>query len=137
MTMESSIDNFVYDQTQFYLVWTAILVGFWIPLMDDTFWNYGEPYNRVISAFYYPFCRFVWALCVALMIWCCLSGNGGLVNTFLSWRPFVPMARLTYSVYLTHAWTVWIFYGTRRERIDLSSYSLVNILLIKASTIFA
>ncbi|CAG2105807.1 unnamed protein product [Medioppia subpectinata] len=111
----------------FYIIWATILLGFWIPLMDDQFWNNGEPYNRLISALYYPFCRLIWTLCIALMIWCCLSGNGGLVNRLLSWKAFVPLARLTYSVYLTHAWIVWIFYSSRRERIDLNSFSLLLI----------
>jgi hypothetical protein len=113
-------------QRNFYLIWITLLLAFWIPLLDDSFWNNGESYDKLISAIYYPFCRIIWSLCIALLIWLCISGNGGLINKFLSWKGFVPLARLTYSVYLTHAWIIWTFYGSRRERIDLSSYSLVN-----------
>ncbi|XP_054167794.1 nose resistant to fluoxetine protein 6-like [Oppia nitens] len=112
----------------FYLIWATTLLAFWIPLMDDQFWNDGKiGYNPLVSALYYPFCRLVWALCIASMIWLCLSGNGGLVNAVLSWKAFVPLARLTYSVYLTHAWVVWIFYGTRRQLLQLSEYQLLLI----------
>ncbi|XP_054157276.1 nose resistant to fluoxetine protein 6-like [Oppia nitens] len=59
----------------------------------------------------------------------CVSGYGRPVNTFLSWKAFVPLSRLTYSVYLTHVWWLWTFMGTLRERVDLSRYSMSMIFL--------
>lgn len=123
------IDVIVYPQTHFYLIWTITLFSFLVPIRDNVYWLRGESYSPLLSAFYYPFCRIVWSLCISSLIWCCISGNGGLINKFLSWKGFVPLARLTYSVYLTHAWVVWIYYGSRRERIDTSTYSLVCVML--------
>ncbi|CAG2115841.1 unnamed protein product, partial [Medioppia subpectinata] len=113
------------------IVWIAILSAYCIPLWDKVYWNYGQSYTPVISALFYNFCQIVWSVCTSLMIWLCISGKGGLINTFLSHRAFVPMARLTYSVYLCHAWLIWYFMGSRRHVMDTHMYNvLINFIHI-------
>jgi peptidoglycan/LPS O-acetylase OafA/YrhL len=63
------------------------------------------------------------------MIWFCVSGNGGIINKFLSLKIFVPLARLTYSVYLVHAWILWYFVGSRRNLIDVNIYDICAVFL--------
>lgn len=58
------------------------------------------------------------------IIWLCLTGNGGIVGRVLSWHAFRPLSRMTYSVYLTHAWILWIALGARRELIDIAGLSV-------------
>jgi peptidoglycan/LPS O-acetylase OafA/YrhL len=62
---------------------------------------------------------------MATIIWMCFTGNGGFVNKFLSWKPFIPLSRLTYSVYLTHAWIVWIYWGSKRDLIDMRNLTIL------------
>ncbi|KAH9525530.1 hypothetical protein Btru_001643 [Bulinus truncatus] len=44
----------------------------------------------------------LWSLCVGWVIFACHYGYGGCVNSILSWSGWVPLSRLTYSVYLCH-----------------------------------
>ena len=95
-----------------------IITGYFVCLMDTYYWNTGRPYNRLVSALVFSTCRLIWGFSMAGLIWLCLSGNGGLINDFLSAKVFTPFSRLTYSVYLTHVWVIWVFVGSRRERVD-------------------
>jgi peptidoglycan/LPS O-acetylase OafA/YrhL len=57
------------------------------------------------------------------MIWMCITGNAGFINDFLSWKAFIPLSRLTYSVYLTHVWIDWYYWGTKRDLIDMNNFT--------------
>jgi peptidoglycan/LPS O-acetylase OafA/YrhL len=85
------------------------------------------PFNRWISALLYPTTRIIWAINTATIIWMCITGNGGFVNKILSWKAFIPLSRLTYSVYLTHAWIVWIYWGSRRDLFNLNNFSVFSL----------
>lgn len=58
--------------------------------------------NRDVSALYNATHRIVWGACVCWVIFACATGNGGFINTLLSWSPFVPLARLSYCIFLSH-----------------------------------
>lgn len=88
-------------------------------------WLYGRPYEPIWSAILFPLNRTLWALLLTGVLWLCLTGNGTFVGRFLSWSALRPLSRMTYSVYLTHAWILWIALGTRRDLIDLSPRSLL------------
>jgi peptidoglycan/LPS O-acetylase OafA/YrhL len=109
------------------VVWILIIIGYIITIYSTQYWVYGEPYNRWISAVLFPSTRIIWALNTAAIIWMCITGNGGLVNKFLSWEVFIPLSRLTYSVYLTHAWIVWYYWGSRRDLVDLSNFTILTL----------
>jgi peptidoglycan/LPS O-acetylase OafA/YrhL len=103
-------------------------------MYDTYYWIFGESYNRWISAFLYPATRIIWALIIATTIWMCISGNGGLVNEFYSWKAFIPLSRLTYCVYLTHVWIDWYYWGSKRDLIDLNN--LTYLILIICAILF-
>lgn len=109
------------------MIWSLILIGYTACIYVPQYWMYGEPYNIWISVFYYPLSKLIWAINTAVVIWLCITGNGGFVNRFLSWKVFVPLSRLTYSVYLTHVWIVWIYWGSRRDLIDLKIFSMLTL----------
>jgi peptidoglycan/LPS O-acetylase OafA/YrhL len=109
------------------LIWFLSAVGFLICIYDTRYWIYGAPYNRWISAFLYPTTKIIWALSIALVIWMCITGNGGLVNKLLSWKAFIPLSRLTYSVYLTHAWLVWIYWASKKDLVDMNNFSILSL----------
>jgi len=115
-------------QTIKLLIWILILFAFSMCIFYTQFWIYGKPYNRWISAFIYPITRIIWAINTATIIWMCITGNGGFVNKFLSWKVFIPLSRLTYSVYLTHVWIVWYYWGSIRNLFDSNKFSVLIIL---------
>ena len=58
--------------------------------------------NSFARVSYGSFNRLAWSIAVSWLIFACVHGYGGPVNKFLSWRPFTPLSRLTYVVYLVH-----------------------------------
>jgi peptidoglycan/LPS O-acetylase OafA/YrhL len=55
-----------------------------------------------------------WSLALSWIIWACVNGYGGPVNSFLSWTFWQPLGRLTYSMYLLHLPLQYIMiYGTK------------------------
>ena len=93
---------------------------------DSYYYLKGAPYNRLISAISFPGCHIIWGICTLWVIGACSTGNGGMINRFLGWKGFIPLSRMTYSVYLTHAWGLWLFIGSQRERILTNHYYLVR-----------
>ncbi|CAL1269391.1 unnamed protein product [Larinioides sclopetarius] len=58
--------------------------------------------NETLFHFYNALSRSAFGLGLAWVIFCCLSGNGGLVDRFLSLKIWIPLSRLTYCAYLFH-----------------------------------
>ncbi len=119
------LNNFL--QLSKLFIWFLLLIGYLITIYDIYYWTYGEPYNRWISALLFPSTRIIWATNNATLIWMCITGNGGLINKFLSWKPFIPLSRLTYSVYLTHAWVMWTYWGSRRDLVDMHDFNFITV----------
>ncbi|KXJ74406.1 hypothetical protein RP20_CCG013730 [Aedes albopictus] len=61
-----------------------------------------DRFSVVVDAFYESLHRSFWAFGVMWLIFICVNGQGGLVNEFLSWRFWQPMAKLSYTMYLLH-----------------------------------
>jgi peptidoglycan/LPS O-acetylase OafA/YrhL len=106
-----------------------VSIGYIICFYDVMFWWEGQPYNPMISAILYPLKKLIWSANLSVIIWLCTTGNGGFINTFLSANIFIPLSRLTYSVYLTHAWIVWMFWASRRDLVDINFFSIISIYL--------
>ncbi|XP_072929561.1 nose resistant to fluoxetine protein 6-like [Epargyreus clarus] len=60
-------------------------------------------YGLVVDAIYAALNRPVWTLSLAILVFCCSLGKVPIVKNFLSWYPWVPLSRLAYGLYLTHA----------------------------------
>ncbi|XP_055939748.1 nose resistant to fluoxetine protein 6-like [Argiope bruennichi] len=58
--------------------------------------------NETLFHFYNALSRSAFCLALAWVIFCCLSGNGGLVDRFLSLKIWIPLSRLTYCAYMFH-----------------------------------
>ncbi|KAL0895874.1 hypothetical protein ABMA27_011895 [Loxostege sticticalis] len=54
------------------------------------------------TAFYVSIGHTGWGVAVAWVAIACCCGYGGLVNSLLSYRGFLPLSRLTYCAYLVH-----------------------------------
>jgi peptidoglycan/LPS O-acetylase OafA/YrhL len=61
-------------------------------------------------------------------IWMCITRNRGLFSKFLSWKVFISLSRLTYSVYLTHVWIVWYYWGSISNSFDWSKFTVLILL---------
>jgi len=54
------------------------------------------------------FAKIAWALCISWVILACVKQKGGVIDSFLSWNVWVPLARLQYCVYLLHRTIIYI-----------------------------
>ena len=116
-------------QTKKYSLWSLAFFGYLFTIYSTLPWLYGRPYEPLLSAIIFPLNLIVWSLVLTLVIWLCITDNGGLVGSFLSHPIFRPLSRMTYSVYLTHVWVLLVAMGARRDLIDLNMHSIVLLLM--------
>ena len=69
--------------------------------------DHGTFFNDAENITYSALNRFAWSCAVGWVIYACHNKVGGLVNTFLSWRAWIPLSRLTYGCYLLHILVVY------------------------------
>lgn len=68
--------------------------------------------------------RTVWGACVGWVVFACATGNGGFINTLLSWSFFTPLARLTYCAYLIHPILIYAYYSSLRSPLYMDDSTL-------------
>ncbi|KAL5011760.1 hypothetical protein ScPMuIL_010311 [Solemya velum] len=66
----------------------------------------GHPLNNDTSAFFNVVHRNVWAI--------------GFINTFLSWKGWIPIGRLTYCTYLVHPVIMYVYFYHKRTLLYLT-----------------
>ena len=74
----------------------------------------GHPFSKSENVMYFMFSRTVFSIGIALMIYACHNGFGGIINSILSWSFWVPLSRLTFMAYLSHPIVLDLMYGTLR-----------------------
>lgn len=80
---------------------------------------------KVSGLFYAGLSRFAFGVSVAWVMFACIKGYGGLVNSFLSWSAFMPLGRLSYCVYLTSLHLQTIFQSRWPVPIRYDPYTMV------------
>lgn len=70
--------------------------------------------------------RFGWGLVISWIIFASVKGYGGIVNKFLSWSPFVPLARLCFCTYLTAAHLQYVFHSRFTQPLQFDTYTIVH-----------
>ncbi|XP_042912624.1 O-acyltransferase like protein-like [Parasteatoda tepidariorum] len=92
-------------------------------------WNQGMHANPgvFVSTLYGCTHRLAWTLCLAFITLSCTWGQGGIINSILSWEGFVPFARLTYLVYLVHYGLMYIYTGSIRQSMLLGHRTMIFI----------
>lgn len=89
------------------------------------YWVIGNSYSKWSASLYASTCQTIWCLCVAWVIFACVNGFGGFVDTFLSLKLFRPISRIIYMTFLTHGQILIIHSGTRNKLLALESSNLV------------
>ena len=102
-----------------------VLLGYLTVVYSTTPYLHGVSREPQYSALLFTLNRTIWACMLTLLLWLCITKNGGIVGRILSWSAWKPLARMTYSVYLTHAWVLYVILGGRRQLIDLDMRSVL------------
>ena len=112
-------------------VWlVATLLSATIAFGQYKTWN-GHPFTKTENVMYFMFSRTVFSIGIALMIYACHNGFGGIINSFLSWSFWVPPSRLTFMAYLSHPIVLTLMYSTMRFRFIYTDYFLI-VLVVSA-----
>ncbi|XP_063422394.1 nose resistant to fluoxetine protein 6-like isoform X2 [Mytilus trossulus] len=89
----------------------------------------GHPMSVDVAALYNTVHRTLWGACVCWVIFACATGNGGYVNTILSWKAFVPLSRLTYCAYLIHPIIMYYFSNVQKRLLHFSDLTVMYLFL--------
>lgn len=65
-------------------------------------WNQGMLPEDLSNSIYAGFHRISWAIAFCWPTYACATGRGGWLNKMFSWKFFIPLSRLTFSIYLVH-----------------------------------
>ncbi|XP_069691616.1 nose resistant to fluoxetine protein 6-like isoform X2 [Periplaneta americana] len=85
------------------LGWLLTIIGLFLVYISlYPFLQKDYEYNAVQAALYYALARPIWSVCMAWIIFACLSGYGGIANDILSWKIWRPLGRLTFAMYVIH-----------------------------------
>jgi peptidoglycan/LPS O-acetylase OafA/YrhL len=76
------------------------------------------------------FGRLAWAMGVSWVMFACITGYGGIINSFLSWSLFSPLSKLTYCTYLIHIDVIFLFFYNTKRPMYFSEYTIVSFLLL-------
>ena len=109
-----------------YIVLWIIAVAFCVTIVFGQYqtWN-DHPFTKAENVMYFMFSRTVYSTGIALMIYACHNGFGGIINSFLSWGFWVPLSRLTFMAYLSHPIVLSLMYATMRFRFIYTDWFLV------------
>ena len=110
----------------FYCVMWFIAVSCCLTLIFGLYktWH-GHPFSKAENVMYYMFSRTVFSIGIALMIYACHNGFGGVINKFLSWSFWIPLSRLTFMAYLCHPIVLTLMYDTMRFRFIYTDWLLI------------
>ncbi|XP_071854199.1 O-acyltransferase like protein-like [Apostichopus japonicus] len=81
-----------------------------------------KPLPQWFAAIWLGTRRFLFASGVGWVAFACVTGNGGPIDTFLSWNLWLPLARLNYCAYLLHPVVIFHFLLTKKTLFHYTPY---------------
>ncbi|XP_037077460.1 nose resistant to fluoxetine protein 6-like [Pollicipes pollicipes] len=96
-----------------------------------------SPPPKTLNLVYAMLNRTAWSICLAWVVFACVTGYGGFVNTLLSWKAFIPLSKLTYTSYLVSIDVQVYYWYTNKAPVYLSQTFIVYQFLASLPIIFA
>ncbi|XP_065348117.1 nose resistant to fluoxetine protein 6-like [Cloeon dipterum] len=87
--------------------------------------NKNFVYDNLEAAFYASLHRFGWAVGLSWIVWACVNGYGGPVNSILSWKYFLPLSKLSYCAFLVHIDEIFYHIALNRTETFFSIFEIV------------
>ncbi|XP_015904608.1 nose resistant to fluoxetine protein 6 [Parasteatoda tepidariorum] len=125
------------DKRLVLLAWLASLLTMSSIVLGLYDYRDGAEMSRSLAVFYAAFHRPAWALVIGWIIYACATGYGGVVNSFLTWKAFMPLERLSYLAYLLHIPIMYYHGGVQRERMYMGHYNQLMCFLAYAVLSYA
>ena len=86
-------------------------------------WHHHIP-SLAENVIYLMFSRFAWGIGLAFVVFACHNGYGGVINTFLSMKFWIPLSRLTFTAYLVHPIVLSVAFGSARKPVHYTDITL-------------
>ncbi|XP_043217996.1 nose resistant to fluoxetine protein 6-like [Amphibalanus amphitrite] len=96
-----------------------------------------QEFSKAVAVSYGGLNRTAWGVAVGWVIFACVTGYGGPINTFLSYPGFIPLSRLTYAGYLIHINVLTLVDGSVKSTVYVDSYRFTYHLLAHVVVSFA
>ena len=101
------------------VMWSIAFIAAWECIFGISHLRRGHKvffpkWSTFEAAVYEMLTRVAWSFAMGWVVIACVKGHGGLVNKFLSWGVFQPLAKVSYMVYLTHLTVMDYLYGYSR-----------------------
>ncbi|XP_060080526.1 nose resistant to fluoxetine protein 6-like [Ylistrum balloti] len=90
-----------------------------------------------VAALYNAVHKPLWGVCVSWVIFACVTGNGGFINTILSWSPFIPLGRLSYCAYLVHPIVIFVYMRSLKQTVYATDFVMIYLFLGHLVTSYA
>ena len=87
----------------------------------------GSNWSLAEHAAYNSFSKLLWSLALSMLTLVCGNGQGYAVQSFLSHRIFVPVARVSFSIYLLHVTIINIIVFSRTQKLH---YNKIDFLML-------
>lgn len=84
--------------------------------------------NVYLNAGFLTIVREVWSISIAWIIYSCFNGLNKHLNTFLSWKYWMIIARMGLSIYLIHPVLQFNLVILQRDEISLETTEMVSLL---------
>ncbi|KAH9360288.1 hypothetical protein HPB48_005740 [Haemaphysalis longicornis] len=108
------------------ILWAMALLFTSASLFGAAPWGLGDLPSTQVTLAYATTHRVAWTLGLAWIVFACTTGRGGVINSVLSCNALVPLGRLSYSIYLVHAFFVFFKAWTIRQRIENQHFQIVS-----------
>jgi len=90
--------------------------------------------STIVRALYGGLHRLAWSFSLSWVILACVKGCGGPVNSILAWPAWVPLARMSYCIYLVHMTVIPVVSSYDSFRVTIShvlvSYYIVFVVCV-------
>ena len=112
----------------------ATITAFWLVYGLYFIWHGHIPHTAE-NIIYITFSRYLWANCLALVVFSCHNGYGWFINSFLSMKLWTPLARMTFNAYLVHPVVIFVIFGQLQTSVHHTNITLATYII--SSVVFA
>ena len=105
--------------------------------MFGTYGKYSFTYHfsDLENVMFLMFSGLAWSIGIAIIIYICNTGYGGVVNSFLSWSVWEPLVKLTYGVTLNHMTIMLCVVGTLQSGLKYTNtvFAMIVVFIVVLS----
>ncbi|XP_041973165.1 nose resistant to fluoxetine protein 6-like [Aricia agestis] len=104
---------------------TSVILGTITTFSISVFYQDWYKYNAIEAAAYVSLHGFSWSITNAWLIIACATGNGGILGRLLTYKIFVPIARLTFCAYLVNGIVELYYLGQLRHPVHITFFTVL------------